>query len=204
AKSADERYQTPAELAEALRPWIGEFASSVAPDVRLAQRGLTPTAPDAILAPSTKENPLPAAATARPVDVTAQLPARPKSNSATYLSLALLFVVSAFAFWVVLSFFDRPQKPDPEPPEDLQTNKLGMRVIPVSHGRFHRKFGPAKDDTLFSHDLEVAETEVTVGQFSRFVQETKYATLAEKADPPGSYVPSPEGAQRVESVNWKQ
>jgi serine/threonine protein kinase len=204
AKSADERYQTPADLAEALRPWIGEFASSVAPDVRLAQRGLTPTAPDATLAPSTKENPVPAAPTARPVDVTAQLPARPKSNAATYLSLALLFIVSAFAFWVVMAFFDRPQRPDPEPPEDLQTNKLGMRVIPVSHGQFHRKFGPAKEDTLFNHDLEVAETEVTVGQFGRFVQETKYVTLAEKADPPGSYVPSPEGAQRVESVNWKQ
>src|SRR5262249_7398733 len=47
AKSADERYQTPAELAEALRPWIGDFASSVAPDVRLEQRGLGPTAPNA-------------------------------------------------------------------------------------------------------------------------------------------------------------
>ncbi|HMF11860.1 MAG TPA: bifunctional serine/threonine-protein kinase/formylglycine-generating enzyme family protein [Gemmataceae bacterium] len=204
AKSADERYQTPAELAEALRPWIGEFASSVAPDVRLAQRGLTPTAADSVLAPSTKENPVQAAPAAQPVSVQTQLPTRPKSNAATYLSLALLFIVSAFAFWVILSFFDRPHKPESGPPEDANTNKLGMRVVPVSHGQFHRWFGPAKDDALLNHDLDVAETEVTVGQFSRFVQETKWVTLAEKGDanPRGSFVPS-EG-KYVPSVNWKQ
>jgi len=212
AKSADERFQTPAELAEALRPWIGEFASSVAPDVRLAQRGLTPTAPDAIVAPSTKDDRAPAApsvpaALGGPGAAVAAPPApRPKSSASTYLSLALLFVVSAFACWVILSFFDRPQRPDPEPPDDSRTNKLGMRVVPIVHGRFHRWFGPPETDTLFNHDLDVAETEVTRGQFARFVQQAKHVTLAEQAqaEQPGSFVPSADGGRWVEGVNWRQ
>jgi serine/threonine protein kinase/formylglycine-generating enzyme required for sulfatase activity len=206
AKAAGERYQTPAELAEALRPWIGEFASSVAPDVRLAQRGLTPTAPDAILAPATHDDrvPAPASGAAGPVPV-ASVP-RPKSHAATYLSLLLLFVVSGFAFWVILSFFDRPSKLDPEPPDDPNTNKLGMRVIAITHGRFHRLFGPPDKDTRFDHDLEVSVTEVTRGQFARFVKETKHVTTAEQGqvEPRGSFVPAAGGGQWAEKVNWKQ
>jgi formylglycine-generating enzyme required for sulfatase activity len=87
-----------------------------------------------------------------------------------------------------------------------QLNKLGMRLICVTHGQFHRWFGPPEMDTRFDYDLEVSVTGVTRGQFARFVEESRYETLAEKpqANPLGSFVPAADGGEWVPTVNWKQ
>jgi formylglycine-generating enzyme required for sulfatase activity len=77
---------------------------------------------------------------------------------------------------------------------------------PVRSGQFHRQFGPADQDVKLGHDLEVSATEVTRGQFARFVRDAHHVTTAEKADEeqPGSFVPTPGGGQWTADVNWKQ
>jgi serine/threonine protein kinase len=205
AKAADERYTTPAQLAEALRPWVGEFASSVAPDVRLEQRGLSATAPNALqIAPS---KPLPTPNGLQPHAASSPGPQPAESNTKTYLALLLLFIVSMGAFLFLLAFLDRAAKPDRQNEPDSSTARLDMRMQRVSSGRFHRWYSPADSKTIFPYDFEVSATEVTRGQFAEFVNERNYTTLAERKDVKerGSFVPAEgHGGAWVEGVTWRQ
>jgi serine/threonine protein kinase len=206
AKAADERFATPAQLAEALRPWIGEFASSVAPDVRLEQRGLSATAPNALASAPVEPLPRSNGSQAKPAGNLGPQPA-PESNTRTYLALLLLFVVSMATFLIILAFLDRGTKSDQPNEPDSTTGRLDIRMLRVSSGKFHRWYSPADSVTIFPYELEVAATEVTRGQFAQFVRERNHVTMAERADveEPGSFVPAAgHGGLYVEGVTWKQ
>jgi serine/threonine protein kinase/formylglycine-generating enzyme required for sulfatase activity len=207
AKSADERYQTPAEVAEALRPWTGDFASSVAPDVLMVQRGLADTAPASLAAAHTASPQMAVAPLNDPSAPHATVPpARVWSRTATVFSLLLLFIVSVVTFWIILSVFDHSSpEHDQNNAEGPPTNAVGMYMERVPGGKFNRQFAAAGKEASFIPELDFSVAEVTRGQFDKFVQATKHITLAETAQgaQPGSFVPTADGGQWTAGVTWK-
>ncbi len=208
AKSADQRYQTPAELAEALLPWTANLAASaVGPEVAVPQVGCEPTAPLGVeaLQPTHANGP---AGTQPPGTAGAAITARStpptSSHSMTFLALLSLVAVSAVAFWAIMNFFERPQPLDEGEPADQQVNRLGMKFIRLPRGEFQRAVGPRGQKTAIDHDFEVAATEVTRGQFGRFVQASGYKTLAEAGGPDnrGCFVPTADGGKWWPTMNW--
>jgi serine/threonine-protein kinase len=167
AKNPDARWRTPAELAEALRPWIGEFNSSVAPDVRLEQRGLSATSAAAPGARAAAQ--LSGGANGPPARPMAALPPQPAgSKLSTWLALFLLFAVSMGAFLTIMKLFgpEDASVGDDQPRADV----VNMRMQRVP---FHLSLSPKAPDVPLAYDLKVASTEVTIRQFSVFAKETK-------------------------------
>jgi serine/threonine protein kinase/formylglycine-generating enzyme required for sulfatase activity len=201
AKSADERFQTPAEVAEALRPWTGDFASSVAPDVLMVQRGLAATAPVSMAAVQTPSENVVAASVDENMAGQANVPpARSWSGMATFLSLLLLFVVSLVTFWIVLSVMDHstPDQPQNDPDGPL-ANAVGMYMQRVPGGEFVSQFGPGRNKPRFVPEFDASVAEVARGQFAKFVQATKHGTQGPER---GSFVPTANGGKWTPGVTW--
>jgi len=90
------------------------------------------------------------------------------------------------------------------------TNSLGMKFVYIPPGTFMMgspKSEKERDDDETQHKVTLTKgfylgsTEVTVGQFSAFVNETKYRTEAEKGG--GAYVLYSGTWQKKKDANWK-
>jgi serine/threonine-protein kinase len=204
AKAADERYQTPAELAEALLPWCGDFTSSVSPEVIAVQRGLAPTEPSSFQGLQRTSDYRPAA-DMPPKRADASAPAAHGwSKAGTFFALFLLFLVSAMAFWVISTLFDSPASREGEDPEDGRPNSVGMTFIRLPEGELRRQIDGKNQRVIFHHKVDVSATEVTYGQFSRFVREAEHRTLAERGRKRGALKAGPGSGEWDAKLNWKQ
>jgi formylglycine-generating enzyme required for sulfatase activity len=87
------------------------------------------------------------------------------------------------------------------------TNSLNMKFIYIEPGSFIMGSNEGESNEQPAHEIAITKgfylqnTEVTVGQFKKFIQETNYITTAEKED--GTYVFTEEGYQKKEDANWR-
>jgi formylglycine-generating enzyme required for sulfatase activity len=96
-----------------------------------------------------------------------------------------------------------PPKPDPLRDGQPFVNRAGLKMIPIPPGAFAMGSPPGEKGHGEDEDrrqvevarpYHLADRPVTVGQFRRFVDETKYQTEAEKAD----------GARTWKNPGWTQ
>jgi formylglycine-generating enzyme required for sulfatase activity len=86
-------------------------------------------------------------------------------------------------------------------------NSLNMKFIFIEPGTFIMGSDEGESNEKPAHEITISNgfylqtTEVTVGQFKFFIQETNYITTAEKED--GTYVFTEEGYQKKEDANWR-
>jgi serine/threonine protein kinase/formylglycine-generating enzyme required for sulfatase activity len=216
AKTAAERFQTPAEVAEALLPWTGELAPTVTVEgvaVPLAGQSAPPSGSAAgVATPFDKRNTdlmkaiQPGGAQASPPSPagTRQRAGAPGggtfSGAGTLLALFLLAFVSALAGYVILQMLDRSGGSGGDRGDEVRTNELGMSFASFTVGEYERAIGPKGQIIVFQRGLEVGTTEVTRGQFREFVREKDYKTEAEAAQglSSGSLVP------RADGNYWRQ
>jgi len=86
--------------------------------------------------------------------------------------------------------------------------KLGIQLVSIKGGTFEMgdQFGDGEADekpvhTVTLSDYHLSETEVTVGQFRRFVDNMGYRTTAEKDS--GAYVWAGKKWEKKKDANWK-
>ena len=207
SKQVGNRYQTPAEVAEALLPWVQSSdlspgsgvwqtpAPSGAPSVS------SPTTPprsgaDVAAAPSERAEP----SVRRRLPEWAWVPI-----AVGALAVLTALVTVAVLFWLKPGTF---------------TNSLGMEMVYVKPGTFMMgsPLGEEKREADEGPQHRVAVTkafylgahEVTVGQFRAFVEATGYRTDAERGDRAyqrgraGGSVRSPDGKWRwSDQATWK-
>jgi serine/threonine-protein kinase len=207
AKSANERYQMPAELAEALESWTGAHASAVAEARPIpVERGLAPTAPASMEAVHpTKDSPSVPAPHQQPAHF-AEPPIleRPSSNQATltgFLAILLVVLASTFAF---LYFLNRNQESTTSDKDgDSATIPPQVPLMPIPAGDFQRWFSTQK---LKLGPFKIGATEVTRAQYKKFTEAAEYQTFAEQGHGPerGSLVPGVDGKRTWDAtITWQ-
>ncbi|HWL06855.1 MAG TPA: SUMF1/EgtB/PvdO family nonheme iron enzyme [Planctomicrobium sp.] len=110
---------------------------------------------------------------------------------------------------------------DSSPPLIALTNSIGMSLLPVPAGEFlmgerenYEAIGGYKKSKLkqerprhrvvISRPYYLSQTEVTVGEFRKFVEATNYVTVAEKSEQGGEHLVPPEGKlQNVPGSSWR-
>jgi serine/threonine protein kinase/formylglycine-generating enzyme required for sulfatase activity len=214
AKTAAERFQTPAEVAEALEPWTGGLAPTVTVEGVGVPAAGQPGSAAGVATPFEKRNTdlmravKPEGERPRSLAV----PPRPAasgsfSGGGAILALFLLAFVSALAGYVVLQMLDRQGDHRADGEDELRENSLKMRFAAFGPGQFERAVGQQGQKVTFARGLEVATTVVTRGQFHDFVKDTDYKTESERAQGAsrGSLVPLADvGYQRDHDAFWYQ
>jgi serine/threonine-protein kinase len=208
AKSAAERYQAPAELAEALGPWAVAHASAVAEAGPIpAQRGLSPTAPISMDAlQPTKDSPA-MPAPEQPPPQFAEPPilehqSGTRGNLAAFLAIVVLVLVSTFAFLYFFGLDKRATSADEE--KESLVNSLGMRFANIPGGELERWF---ERKSVKIGPFKVSTTEVTRANYLNFTEKTGYQTFAEQGQglERGSLVIDPGDSRRWEaSTTWRK
>jgi formylglycine-generating enzyme required for sulfatase activity len=88
-----------------------------------------------------------------------------------------------------------------------ELSRLGIRMVSIPGGSFQLGSNDGYDDekpvhTVTVSGFEMSATEVTVGQFREFVNETGYRTEAERGG--GAYVLSGTTYEKKADANWKR
>jgi serine/threonine-protein kinase len=209
AKRPEDRYQTPGEVAAALRPWaaapsptaVAAVAAAGAPGGLLAEtRG--------VVAPAFATTALPSAAAA-PVAPPRAGPVRRAvtSTARAILGCFALFLVlfaSMIAGWFVLPHRDRPRPEAPDTDSPRAGPLAGMMLVRLPAGRLDASWA-AKASVEVPSDFELSVTEVTREQFRAFVRAKGYVTDAERGagGRHGALDVSPDGKGAwSESATW--
>jgi formylglycine-generating enzyme required for sulfatase activity len=117
-------------------------------------------------------------------------PPRPVSRRTSRLLIAGLGAVLFSALLAAAAWLLRRDDP---PPKEF-TNTLGMKLVLIPKGQFkmgspeaEQNWAPEESprhDVEITHDFYMGATEVTVGQFRQFVNDSRYRTEAEEAGAP--------------------
>jgi len=109
--------------------------------------------------------------------------------------------------WRTSQIIQTPNPP-PKPPEDSFNFEIGIKLEMVSIPKGSFKMGSnERDSEKPIHEVKIEKAfwmgkyPITVGQFKRFVEETRYQTTAEKED--GAYVNRGSSWEKKKDANWR-
>jgi serine/threonine-protein kinase len=205
AKRPEDRYQTPGEVAEALRPWAAAGATRDGPVVVAP----APPVPTHALSPTSEERaPDDPATQVLPAGAAPILPRpAPRAPAPTggglargvlgCLGLGLLLVGSMV---VGLVYLQRPPAAPPDVPldEPRTVAGVGLVMVPFPAGPFQPSYAPAGTRLEIPHRFEMSTTEVTREQFQQFVRAKGYKAVSGRAFPPPADPATP-----VVGVTWE-
>jgi serine/threonine protein kinase len=214
AKRAENRYQTPGEVAEALLPLAGAVGPTEAIIASAQPVQVFAATPAPVASPNVPTRALPVAVpvTYPPTQVLAQQPSgvgqAVTSAARTLLGCLALFLVligSMVVGWVYLMRTDGGQQRDTSLAGPRQGPVPEMLLVHFAAGRFEPSFGPAKSMVEVPHDFEMSMSEVTMEQFAVFVKTKAYVTTAEKDhERPGALLLRADGTEDwSRSATWE-
>lgn len=198
AKKPEHRYQTPAEVAEALAPFSLSGAEAVA----------TSPAPAPRLHGSTEivERPSGATPVTRPPSPPSPRPSAEPTGGLrvlrTFLGCGALFMLLLFSMTLGLVLFDKLHR---EPPTEV--DELALSLVELPFGTLEGPSWTSTPGTLtLPHNFYISTTEVTRRQFRLFAQdrERPYKTLAERESARGAFLARQDGEpQEVAGASWR-
>jgi serine/threonine protein kinase len=187
AKRAEDRYQTPGEVAEALLPWIAAPAGAVEAVAAAAVQNVSPDtgagghpALPTVSHPGTPQAPPPPT---EPLSQPGVIDRAVTATSRSFFGCFCLFLV-LLASMIVGGFLMVHFSSNAEPPAGLDGPRpgpvSGMQLVRFPAGHLvEPTYGPAKSLIDIPRDFELSQTEVTQDQFRLFVKAKGYRTSAE-------------------------
>src|SRR5687767_6884602 len=123
----------------------------------------------------------------------------------------ILFALLVTVYFVVRGMIPpvAPKEPSAKPAGTISVVRFSDQMVKIPGGTFLMGSGDGPVYERPVHEVKLAgfwmdKTEVTVGQFRRFVDETKFVTDAEKFGWSGVFDVTVKEWARVDGANWKR